>query len=325
MPRVRSSAFDRRLVALVVALIAVTSTASAQEELPPEVGYNYGEFELPRGAALGGAVRAFSNSLDALYANPANLATTRIYHLGGMAQFSPEAKRSSYGGGIVDSITNRLAGGAAGQYLIQDQNGLGRLGGDVRVGLAMPFSGKAFVGLAGRHLWLRQDGEGPLGDSLVSGGLEDKNIIKDFTFDAGATVMPARRFALSVVGYNLANAEHAFLPISAGGGVGVGSPDFTVEVDVLGDFRTWGESTVRAMGGGELLIADHYPIRLGYRFDQGLDTHAISGGFGYIDQAFSLSVAGRRSLSGEPYTAIFLGFEYHLEATDLTPSPAEGF
>jgi opacity protein-like surface antigen len=325
MPTVRSHAFDHRLIALVVALVAVASPASAQDDPPPEAGYGYGEFEFPRGAALGGAVRAFSNSLDALYANPANIATTRIYHLGGTAQFSPEAKRSSYGGGVVDSITNRLAGGLGGQYLIQDQNGLVRLGGDVRLALAMPFSDKAFVGLAGRHLWLRQDGEGPLGDSLASGGLEDRNIVKEFSFDAGATLKPTRGLAFSFVGYNLTNPEHAFLPISAGGGVGVGSADFTIEADVLGDFRTWAKSTVRAMGGAELLIADHYPIRLGYRFDQGLESHLVSGGLGYIDRAFSVSVSARRSVSGEPLTSVFLGFEYHLESTDLTPSPAEGF
>jgi hypothetical protein len=245
--------------------------------------------------------------------------------LGGTAQFSPEAKRSSYGGGVVDSITNRLAGGLGGQYLIQDQNGLGRVGGDVRLALAMPFSDKAFVGLAGRHLWLRQDGEGPLGDSLASGGLEDRHMVREFSFDAGATVMPTRGLAFSFVGNNLTNPEHGLLPISASGGVGVGSRDFTIEVDVLGDFRTWDRATVRAMGGGELLIADHYPIRLGYRFDQGLESHAISGGLGYIDRSMSASVSLRRSISGESYTAIFLGFEYHLESTDLTPSPAEGF
>ena len=325
MPTVRSLAFDLRQIALVVALVAVTSPSAAQDDLPPEAGYSYGEFELPRGAALGGAVRAFSNSLDALYANPANIATTRIYHLGGTAQFSPEAKRSSYGGGVVDSITNRLAGALGGQYLIQDQNGLGRFGGDVRVALAMPFSDKAFVGLAGRHLWLRQDGEGPLGESLASGGLEDRTIVKEFSFDAGATLKPTRGLAFSFVGYNLTNAEHSFLPISAGGGIGVGGTDFTIEADVVGDFRTWDKSTVRAMGGGELLVADHYPIRLGYRFDQGLDSHALSAGLGYIDRAFSVSISGRRSVNGEPYTAVYLGFEYHLESTDLTPSPAEGF
>jgi len=94
--------------------------------LPPEIGYNYSDLETARTAAMGGALRAFSNSLEALQDNPANLAATRVYHMGGMAQFWTGANRQSYGASIVDSVaisspskskmtalTGRPAGGAA--------------------------------------------------------------------------------------------------------------------------------------------------------------------------------------------------------------------
>src|SRR6185295_15223257 len=64
--------------------------------LPPEIGYDYSELETARTAAMGGALRAFSNSLEALQDNPANLAATRVYHMGGMAQFWTGANRQSY-------------------------------------------------------------------------------------------------------------------------------------------------------------------------------------------------------------------------------------
>src|SRR5215471_9574908 len=97
-------------------------------KLPPEVGYNYSELETPRIAAMGGALRAFSNSLEALQDNPANLAATRVYHMGGLAQFWTGANRQSYGASIVDSVVSRshLAGGVSANWLFQDPDGVNR-------------------------------------------------------------------------------------------------------------------------------------------------------------------------------------------------------
>ena len=52
---------------------------AAPSELPSELGYNYGKQESPRVLAMGGALRALSNSTEALYENPANMAATRVY------------------------------------------------------------------------------------------------------------------------------------------------------------------------------------------------------------------------------------------------------
>src|SRR5690606_21854557 len=93
--------------AMAVATVCLAPSVRAEEsDLPPEVGWNYGEIETPRIAAMGGALRAYSNSLSALFINPANMAATRIYHVGALAQIWPEARRQSYGGGAVDSIVS---------------------------------------------------------------------------------------------------------------------------------------------------------------------------------------------------------------------------
>src|SRR5262245_25835860 len=82
-------------------------TAHAEpSELPPEVGYNYGQTETARIAGMAGALRASSNSTEALYINPANMVASRVYHVGALAQIWPEASRQSYGLGIVDSIVS---------------------------------------------------------------------------------------------------------------------------------------------------------------------------------------------------------------------------
>jgi hypothetical protein len=314
------------LVGLVT--LAVASPARAEEsDLPPEVGWNYGEIETPRTAAMAGALRAYSNAIDALFVNPANMAATRVYHLGVLAQIWPEASRQSYGGGAVDSIVSstRLAGGIGGTWTTQDPDGIDRQATDLRFGFAFPFSDQFYLGVGGRYMWAKQDGLGPLGQSFASGGTPEENVVRGFAFDAGATLKPAEFFAISLVGNNLNNPGHGFQPTSVGGGVGVGTSDVTVEADVVSDFTTWDATKVRAMGGLEILLANHYPIRGGYRYDDGAESHAISGGAGYIDRAFAAEVAVRRIVSGDQATAIFFGFTYHLESTGLTPSATDSF
>src|SRR6187551_1393916 len=152
--------------------------------LPPEVGYNFSEIELPRTAAMGGALRAFSNSLEALQNNPANLAATRVYHIGGGAQFWTDANRQSYGASIVDSVVSRsrLAGGVSANWLFQDADGVDREAMDIRLGLALPISDKLLIGASGRYLDLKENGY-PRGldvlpPSVASGGLQGGSIVR---------------------------------------------------------------------------------------------------------------------------------------------------
>lgn len=81
------------------------------------------------------------------------------------------------------------------------------------------------------------------------------------------------------------------------------------------------------MLGVEYLAADHYPLRVGYRYDAGQSTHGISGGLGYIDPQFSVDLAIRQTVGGKdlygPSTAIIVDLQYFLESTGVTRSPAE--
>lgn len=330
MPAPAYRAVRRRArVALVAcsAALAAPVALAAPSPLPPEVGYNYDEIETPRSAALNGASHASSNAIDGLFYNPANMAVTRVYHLAAFAQIWPEARRQSYGAAAVDSIESsvRLAGGIGGTWNLQDPDGIDRRSTDLRFAFALPFGDRFFLGVGGRYLWLKQDGFGPFGRSPASGGLGGADIVKGITFDAGATVRPVDSLSLSIVGQNLNNPDTTFQPTTFGGGVGVKAGDFGAEADVIGDFTSWGRTTVRTMGGLEYLVGDHVPLRLGYRYDEGASSHSVSGGLGYIDQAFAVELAVRRVVSGDAATAVVLGFTYHLESTGLTPSPADTF
>jgi len=313
------------LLALAVTLLVARDVRAEPSELPAEIGYNYNEIETARAAGASGAVRAWGNSITALFLNPANMAAARVYHIGAFAQIWPEARRQSYGAGAVDSIisSSKVAGGVGATWNFQDNDGIDREWSDIRFALAYPISDRFQMGVGGRYMWLKENGAGPLGRSLASMGLLDQNIVQGFSLDAGATLRPTKNFSVALVGNNITNPDHGFQPTSAGGAVGVAFGDFSGEVDVMADFTTWDRTTVRPMVGLEALFIDRIGARLGYRYDTGAESHAISFGGGYIDRAFDVDLGVRRVLVGDIATAIVIGFTYHLESTGLTPSAGD--
>ena len=306
-------------------------------ELVPEAGFNFGEMETGRSAALGGAVRALGNAVTGLYSNPANIALTRVYHLQGLAQIWPEARRQTYGASAVDSVTGRLAGAAGAHYGVLDPDGVDRKWTDIRVAIGFPVSERFYAGVTGKYLKLRDNGTPPFGYGLprsnASAGLADEPVVDGFTFDAGITVKPTSSLFIGIVGTNLTNTGNGFQPLTLGGGIGYGNNDITAEVDVVADFTTYtktsgsSRSAMRAMAGFEYLAADHFPLRLGYRYDAEPATHAISGGLGYIDPQFSIDVAIRRTVSGKepfgPVTTVVIDLQYFLESTGMTRNPVD--
>lgn len=314
--------------ALALAIVASSGSARAEpSDLDPTIGYNYSEIETARHAATGGAQRALSTSIGGLFANPANIAVGRVYHLGAFVQLWPEAGRQSYGAAASDSLlsSTRLAGAAGVTHNFQDPDGVDREWTDARFALAYPFSDQLFFGLGGRYLWLDQSGRGPLPPSEASGGFRGKDIVQTVSFDAGATLKATPEISLAVVGNNLGNPGHGFLPTSVGGGIGFGRSQFAAEVDVVADFTTWQDTALRMMAGLEVLFAQRFAVRGGYRYDRGAENHALSLGGGYVERSFLIDFAVRRIVDGDAATTLVLGFTYHLETTGLTPTAGDTF
>jgi hypothetical protein len=313
------------LLGIAAALGTGAGVAHAEPtELPAGYAYNYGEQETPRTGAMAGATRALGNSTSAVLQNPAGMGLTRVYHIEALGQWTPEAARQVYGGCIVDS-TRRLAGALAlfGGFI--DPDGFDRSYLDLKLALSFLLSKEFSFGMGGRYLKLDQEGYGPLGDSRASGGLLDPDdmpqgrdaLVNTVTFDAGLVLRATDELHIGVVGKNLAYADNALLPTTLGGGVGYGSEDFSIEVDGLADFNSWLDISGRVMAGGEYLAGDHFPLRLGYRFDQGAMSHELSGGLGYVERRFSVEASVRRTLAGPSATLIFVGLAYHLESSGL--------
>ena len=79
--------------------------------------------------------------------------------------------------------------------------------------------------------------------------------------------------------------------------------DITIEGYVVSDFTTWDKTTVRAMGGLELLLADKFALRGGYRYDDGAKSHAVSVGAGYICLLYTSPSPRDRTRSRMPSSA----------------------
>ena len=339
MPPVMRISSTAGALSIFVALAAGSSTKNAWAEdtkLLPPLAYAYGENETPRSLAMGGALRALGNGTSAIFLNPANMPLTRLYHLEASGQFTPEATRALGSITAVDSITSstRVAGGASFTAGVIDPKGLDRVFTDVRSAVAYPFGDRFYLGLGVRYLRMIQDGFGILDNSAtktyspVSGGLVDtagqrQAFVDTFTFDAGATVRIGQSLHIGVVGQNLTHPGNTLLPTTVGGGIGYGTKDFSIEADGLADFDSWSTVKWRAMAGGEYLVANKVPIRLGYRYDQGANVHAISGGIGYVSTEMSAELAVRRTLSSTiNSTMIGLSLTYHLESSTLLASRA---
>lgn len=304
---------------LAVVLFALPSVAHADPSTTTiEQGYDLGEIQQPRAIAMGGAQQAFGGSTNALYANPANLPLYRVYHIEAVAAFAPEARRQSYGGAIVDSSTSRLAGGFGGMWSQMDPDGIKRQFADLRLTLAYPLGDRLSAGVTGRYLRVAQrTGAGPLGASQASDGSSGDPIFSQFTFDAGLAASVTENIRVGVSGRNLTAPGTPLAPVGLAAGAGYSNGTFTIEGDELIDFTTWSQTRGRTMVGAEVFLADRFPVRAGYRYDDGTKTHGVGLGVGYVDKQFSLEIGGRRDVVGEhPATFIGVGLRFFIAGSN---------
>jgi hypothetical protein len=308
--------------ALAVGVVAasvfgVRPVHAAPSSTSIEQGYELGEIQHPRSIAMGGAQQVWGGSTTAVFVNPANLALYRVYHLEGLAAFSPEARRQSYGGAVVDSSTSRLAGGFGGTWNQMDPDGIRRQWTDLRLALAYPLGDRLHLGLTGRYLRVNQGtARGPFGGSLASDGRSGEPITSGFTFDAGAGVAITEQLRIAVSGRNLTAPGTGLMPLGLAGGIGWSNQTVTAEANTLVDFTTFGSARMRTMVGGEFLIADRVPLRAGYRYDAGTKTHALSLGVGYVDRRFSIELGARRDVVADnPATTIAAGLRIFIDSS----------
>ena len=297
----------------------------------PEAAYDLGEIPSARSVGMGGALTALGVSTPSLFLNPANMALARVYHLEALGAAMPEAGRTTLGGAIVDSALNkyRLAGGVGGVWSEMDPSATRRTWTDVRVGLALPLGDAFAVGATGRWLEVNQAASsGPFGQSFASDGTPGSPILNTVTVDLGATLSLGDAVRIGAVGHNLTAPGTALAPTTGAVGIGYGTKDLAVEADGMADFTTYSRVAGRAMVGGELLVADHYPVRIGWRYDGGMHVQAASLGFGYVETTWSAELGVRRDLLADHGSTLFvlsLRYFYDAGGTSAPADAGDGF
>lgn len=277
---------------------------------------------------MNGGVIASGQAVSALFSNPANLAAAPLYHVEALVDLWPQADRQTYGGGIVDSMTSEwgLAMGFGGAYTRIDNNdygggvspsadGYGLQDTDLRLAMAFPFSKSFRLGVVGRYVTIAQSGEGSLAPSPASGGLPGQEILADVTVGAGVSIEPIDHVIISGVANNLTNPGNGFLPLTVGGGLAVVTQVVAVEVDLVSDLTTYLDPTYTVTGGVELLLAEYFPIRASYGWEDGTDTQSLGMGLGYSDLSFTADVGVRQTVVGPTSTTVGVGLTMRLEGT----------
>ncbi len=247
----------------------------------------------------------------------------------------PEGARQVYGGSIVDSVTGsarRRRTAVMGGFM--DPNGPDRSFIDARLALGYPITDRFMIGITGRYMKVTQSGPGTAFESSpgpfgpldrVSGGLADPtggrfSFVNQLTFDVGIAVKPADGLYIGLLGQNLAYAGNGILPLMVGGGIGVGTKDFSIEGDGVADLNSWDKATGRVSGGAEVLIGGHVPLRAGILYDTGAHNATASGGLGFLATEFSVEASVKRTIASPGGTSIIVRVAYFLESRGLTRS-----
>lgn len=307
----RVARYATLLLCLCASVCATTGVSRARAQAPCDALAAVSDEACPRplhlesarGLALGTGARATAVSTSALAYNPAAIAVGRLYHAEGIVDYMADMKTVALGGSIVDSSTSRLAAGIAFRGFLSGEGGLG--GVDGRLGLALPLTNVVSLGVSGRYINAKRDGE--LADALP----ESVRAVEGFTMDASVRVVPVPMLMLYAGSYNLISLDSAYAPLLLGGGAGLGISDIAVVgADVLVDMTSYANAAVTVGGGVEFFAAQVVPLRVGYSFDSKRSQHTLSLGLGYTDRAVGLDLSLRQDLGGAGDTRVMGAFRF---------------
>lgn len=301
-----------RALALTIGALFVLTPSSSDAQAPCELNPKGCparlDLESARGLGLGLGLRASAISTSALAYNPAALVLGRSYHLEGTVDYQGGADTVALGGAVADSATSRLAGAVAFRGFLSGDHG-GYDGLDGRLALALPLSDQLAIGISGRYVNI-----GTEAVSEETDAWEEQELVSGFTMDASVAVRLGDMIHVSAMAYNFIDRESALLPVMGGASIVVTPlPELALGIDGLLDFSSFGKTQLDFGVGAEYLVAQTFPLRLGYNADTARDTHYLTFGAGYTDQFIGLEVGVRQQLSDNKDTRILGGLRLYID------------
>ena len=265
--------------------------------------------------ALGTGAIASAAASHAQADNPANLPFSRQYQIESFLLYDQTFGRFGIGGSVTDAVTSRLAAGFSARTLLGSNDAGKNKGWEGRVGLGFPIIEQLSIGLAARYanFTLADPRALPERPPAENEAPDQKYKLKGFTMDAALTLRPVPGLSISGLAYNIIDKKSPLAPLMVGGSIAFGSAGLTLGADVLIDLNRhayFDGGKLLAGGGIEYLAGGALPLRFGYRFDQGREQHAISGGLGYVEERFGALFSLRQTVSGRHETTLFFAAQF---------------
>lgn len=275
-----------------------------------------------RAQSLGGAYRAIATGNDAIYFNPAGLALVERYNPRIDYTYGFAGPTHNVDISIVDSSTSKLAAGIAYNLGIQSVNNASELTHLASLVLAYPiWPDVMFLGTTLKYV----------------NAYEASGRLSRVTMDAGLAFILPLGLTLGASVENFIPSESALVPMNFGVGtafnIGGGHLDTGSMVDKRrigkqhGEFGGFTVSTDWVMKdllkesgtmhnfldvGASYLIADAFPIRVGYEWGQTDATHSVAAGLGFMLEIFSLEVFFRQNITHTEERFLGLMFDFYL-------------
>lgn len=265
------------MVRTALAIAAVTAAAAAAQPTP--VSPDLRDVMSARNVAMGGAFESLGYGAEVILGNPAALSAFKRYQIELNGGWDP-GLGYGFGNVAVADSTNSLAAGISYQFATFGGSDR-RWAHTTTLALAYPLAEFLHLGVAARY------------NVLV--GASNTNSV---TMNAGLVVRPFDFLAVSFSGHNLIPNYNVDLPryfvVSVSG---LFLKQLTPVFDLWMDFN---QPTARFSyrGGLEWLIAESFPLRIGYQYDGIVNKQYISGGVGWFTEGSGIDLAYRHELAG---------------------------
>lgn len=257
-------------------LIALAATTAAAQPVP--VSPDLRDVMSARNHAMGGAFESLGYGAEVILGNPAALTLYKRYQIEGNGAWDPGLGAGYFNIAVADSTTT-LAAGISYQYATYGGTER-RWAHTTTLALAYPLADFLHIGVAARY------------NAIV--GASPTNSV---TMNAGLVVKPADFLSISFSGHNLVPNYNVDLPRYFVASVsGLFLKQLTPVFDLWLDFNQ-PAARFSFRGGVEWLVADTFPLRLGYQYDGIVNKQYVGAGIGYFSGGSGIDLAYRHELS----------------------------
>jgi hypothetical protein len=236
-----------------------------------------------RATAMGGAYRALGLGTETVLGNPAALPLWRVYRVELHGSWDIHGKDALAGVSVVDAKTSDLAAGLD-YHLLTLSSGEGRTTAHYStLAFALPITPGVFVGTSVHYLRMN----GP-------------QMANATTVDAGAQLRFSDSVTAGFSAHNLIDTQNEELNRYYSAHVGLLSGLFALGADVRADFESLPESVYTYSVGGEYLLGQAFPVRLGYTYDGFRKSSQLGLGLGFLTaEGGGIDVGYRHELAGQ--------------------------